>query len=100
MLHMALHILLPALVSLFFFRARWKMVWLIMMLAMLVDLDHLLASPIYDPARCSIGLHPLHTWQAMAAYLAMSMWPSTRVVALGLLIHMVVDGLYCIQLSW
>ena len=35
-----------------------------------VDLDHLLAEPVYDAARCSIGFHPLHTWPAMIAYAA------------------------------
>lgn len=76
------------------------MAWLIMMLAMLVDLDHLLANPIYDPSRCSIGFHPLHSYPAMAAYLLMSAFSGTRVVACGLLIHMAVDGLYCLQLAW
>ena len=28
---------------------------------MLVDLDHLLATPLYNPDRCSLGFHPLHT---------------------------------------
>ena len=52
-----------------FFPHPWKMVWLIMMLTMLVDLDHLLANPIYDPNRCSIGFHPLHSYLAIAAIL-------------------------------
>ena len=30
------------------------------MLTMMVDLDHLIADPIFDPQRC-IGFHPLHS---------------------------------------
>jgi hypothetical protein len=99
MLHISLHILIPALVSWLFFRTRWKMVWLIMMLTMLVDLDHLLANPIYDPNRCSIGFHPFHSYLAITAYLVMSAISKTRVIAYGLLIHMALDGLYCIRLA-
>ena len=36
---------------------------------MFVDLDHLLANPIYDPCRCSIGFHPLHNYFAIVIYL-------------------------------
>ncbi len=62
-----------------------------MMLTMLVDLDHLLANPIYDPNRCSIGFHPLHSYIAIAGYLVMGIFPKTRVIAYGLLIHMALD---------
>jgi hypothetical protein len=99
MLHISLHILIPALVSWLFFPTRWKMVWLIMMLTMLVDLDHLFANPIYDPNRCSIGFHPLHSYSAITGYLFLGIFPKTRVIAYGLLIHMALDGLYCLRLA-
>jgi hypothetical protein len=41
-----------------------------MALTIIVDLDHLLADPIYDPNRCSIGFHPLHSYPAIVIYLA------------------------------
>jgi hypothetical protein len=47
---------------------RWQRAWLIMLLTMLVDMDHLLATPIYNPRTC-IGFHPLHTWVAMSVYM-------------------------------
>jgi hypothetical protein len=65
---------------------------------MLVDLDHLLADPVYDPGRCSIGFHPLHTWPAIAVYAAMTIPRPTRLVGLGLIIHMALDGLDCLML--
>ena len=60
MLHIAYHFLAPALFVLIFFRKDWKRAYLFMMITMLVDLDHLLAVPVYDPLRCSINFHPLH----------------------------------------
>ena len=58
MLHLALHFVVPLLVARMFFKQTWQKTYVIMMAAMLVDLDHLLATPIYDPNRCSIGFHP------------------------------------------
>ena len=63
---------------------------------MLVDLDHLLADPIYDPNRCSIGFHPLHTYPAIAAYVVLLVPRVTRLFALGLIIHMALDALDCV----
>ena len=52
---MILHIIVPLVISVIFFRQNWKVSFVIMMLTMVVDIDHLLADPIYDPNRCSIG---------------------------------------------
>jgi hypothetical protein len=90
-LHLLLHLLVPGVVAVVFFRSRWRQAWLLMLATMLVDLDHLFADPIYDPGRCSIGFHPLHTAPAVAAYAALTLWPKTRLIGLGLLIHMALD---------
>lgn len=66
-----------------------------MISTMLVDLDHLLADPIYDPGRCSIGFHPLHTYVPIALYGAMSFIQSTRYIGIGLVIHMALDSIDC-----
>ena len=60
---------------------------------MLVDLDHLLADPIYDPDRNSIGFHPLHTYPMIAVYVLGLIPPKTRIIALGLVIHMALDAI-------
>jgi len=70
-----------------------------MLLTMVIDLDHLLANPVFDPLRCSIGFHPLHSYLAIAAYLLMLALPGLRFVALGLLIHIGLDSLECIRLA-
>jgi len=98
MTHILLHFLIPAIVAGLFFRRDWKRAWLIMMLTMIVDIDHLLAHPVYDPTRCSVGFHPLHTFWPMAIYAVLCFVPKTRYVGVGLVIHMILDSLDC-QLS-
>ncbi len=115
MLHIALHFVVPLLVALAFYRSRWRWTTFVLVATMLVDLDHLLADPIYDPARCSIGFHPLHTWPPILVYAALFVVPlvlmrrpastgqavddedwrarlqTLHLVGLGLLIHMALD---------
>ena len=69
-IHLLLHAVVPALAAFVFFRNEWRRAFLIMLATMAVDLDHLLATPLYDPTRCSIGFHPLHTWPAIVLYAA------------------------------
>jgi len=101
MIHIALHFLVPLVVAWVCYRRGWRSAVAIMIATMLVDLDHLLALPIYDPQRCSIGFHPLHTTPAIVVYAALfSLRPwlgrSLHLVGLGLMIHMALDGLDCI----
>ncbi len=95
MLHILLHFIVPAAVVGLFFRREWKRAYLLMIGTMLVDLDHLLADPIYDPQRCSIGFHPLHTFWAIALYAVLCYPRKTRYLGIGLLIHMALDALDC-----
>jgi len=95
-IHIVLHFLIPGLTAILFFKHRWLQAWLIMVLTMVVDLDHLLASPIYDPNRCSINFHPLHSYPAILLYILMSAFPRTRLIGLGLLLHMGIDLTDCI----
>jgi len=95
MAHLALHFTVPLLVAFLFFRENLKLSYLAMILTMLVDLDHLLASPIYDANRCSIGFHPLHQYWFIGIYLAMSFFSITRLIGVGLIIHMSLDALDC-----
>lgn len=95
---MVLHFLVPLVVALVFWRAQWKKALLVMWGTMLVDVDHLLATPVFDPLRCSIGFHPLHQPWAIGLYLVLALLPKTRWVGVGLLIHMALDGLDCLKL--
>jgi hypothetical protein len=98
-LHLIAHLALPAAAALLFFRDRWKHAWMVMVLAMIIDADHLLADPIYDPNRCSIGFHPLHTLPAAAVYALALMLPAVRIFAAGLLIHLGVDAADCLRIG-
>ena len=94
--HYGQHFLVPGLIAWVFFRSQWKKAWLIMLATMLVDLDHLLADPIFSPNRCSIGFHPLHSEWAIALYLILFFFPKSRILALGLLYHMLTDYQDCL----
>jgi hypothetical protein len=94
--HLALHFLIPGLTAVLFFKNRWPSAWLIMVLTMVVDLDHLLAHPIYDPNRCSINFHPLHSYPAILVYGVITAFPKSRLIGLGLLLHMGIDLTDCI----
>lgn len=95
MIHITLHFLIPALVATGFFRRDWKRAYLVMAATMLVDVDHLMAEPIYDAGRCSIGFHPLHRLAFIGIYAALSLIPKTRLVGIGLVLHMALDAIDC-----
>ncbi len=95
MIHILLHLVIPALVARVFFQSRWKYAYFIMVATMLVDLDHLIANPIYHPDRCSIGFHPLHHPWLVIIYFALCFVPKARLVGLGLSIHMCLDAIDC-----
>ncbi|RED91790.1 hypothetical protein C7460_13626 [Marinoscillum furvescens DSM 4134] len=64
---------------------------------MIIDMDHLLASPIFSANRCSIGFHPLHTSYAALVYAAGLLLPKwIRIVAIGLLLHLLTDLIDCL----
>lgn len=98
--HLLLHLIVPAAVAGVLFRKDFWKAWLTMMVTMLVDLDHLLADPVYDPGRCSIGFHPLHQYPAIAAYAVMTAWPKLRLLGIGLIIHMALDGVDCAWMQY
>ncbi|MCF7808386.1 MAG: DUF6122 family protein [Candidatus Marinimicrobia bacterium] len=98
-LHIILHFLVPAFVApglKKWTKQSWLKLWLTMSATIVIDLDHLLADPLYDPNRCSIGFHPLHTYPAIFVYIVLLFPKRTRVVGIGLLIHIFLDQLDCI----
>ena len=95
LIHYSLHFIAPFIVAYFFFNDKWKTVYLIFLLSMLVDLDHLLADPIFEKNRCSINFHPLHSHIAIGIYFLGVFFKKTRVIALALLFHMLTDFIDC-----
>ncbi|RYU84811.1 DUF6122 family protein [Hymenobacter persicinus] len=99
MVHAFLHVLVPGVVALLFYRPHWRRTWLILAAALLLDVDHVLATPMFDAGRCSINYHPLHTYWAMGGYALLLVPPRSRVWALGFLLHMALDYAECWQLG-
>ncbi|NOX28181.1 MAG: hypothetical protein GXP21_08385 [Gammaproteobacteria bacterium] len=78
-----------------FYRKTWGVTYLLLMTGMAIDLDHLLADPIYDPGRCSIGYHPLHTLFPIIFYALLLVPLKTRIIGIGLCIHIILDTIDC-----
>lgn len=94
-LHLAGHVALPALAARLIFPRAFRRAWLLMLLANLVDLDHLVQDRVYDPNRCSIEEHPLHTAPAIAGYALLLLPARSRMLGVGLLLHMAWDQVDC-----
>ena len=95
-IHYGLHFGLPLVIALLFFKKNWLKTYLIMLAAFVIDLDHLLANPIFDSSRCSINFHPLHSYYAIAVYFILLIPKPTRIFAIGLLAHIISDGVDCL----
>ena len=86
LVHYALHLVFP-------------LVDLLLLSTMLIDVDHLWARPIFDPNRCSVGTHLLHSYPMVGLYVVMLFLPYERwglpwwlrVLAVGLTLHILTD---------
>lgn len=91
-IHYFLHLVFPVFIALIFYRKNWKRIYIILLATMLVDIDHLLADPVFDPSRNSIGFHVFHSYYAISVYFLMLFFKrNIRVVGIGLLFHMLTD---------
>ena len=99
LIHYGIHFIGPLAVALLFFRSHWRKAFIIMLLGILIDLDHLLATPIFDPNRCSINFHFLHSYYAIGAYVILALFKKTRLIGIGLLIHIIADSADCLMMS-
>jgi hypothetical protein len=93
--HYGLHFGLPIAIALYFFKEKWLKAYIIMLLTFVIDLDHLLANPIFDPNRCSINFHPLHSYNAITVYFILLIPKKTRIIGMGLVAHIVADTANC-----
>jgi len=98
LIHLFLHVIIPAIVAKYYYSKRWIWSWLVMLLTMVIDLDHLFVRPIYNPDRCSLFFHPMHSYFAIVSYVLIIVFPKMRLIGLGLLIHIVLDGIDCVWL--
>ncbi len=94
-IHYGIHFIGPLLIAFTLFKKQWKRAYLIMLLGLLIDLDHLVATPLFDPNRCSINFHVLHSYYAILIYVCLAIFKPTRLIGLGLLIHIIADAVDC-----
>ena len=95
MTHYGIHFIIPLLIAILFYKKKWMQVYFILIATMLIDLDHLLATPVFDPNRCSINFHPLHSYYAIACYFILLIPKKSRILAIGVLIHLIADSIDC-----
>ncbi|WP_027395647.1 DUF6122 family protein [Aquimarina latercula] len=98
LVHYGFHFLIPLGIALILFPKQWKKVYLFFLGAMLIDLDHLIANPIFDPNRCSIGFHFLHSLPAIILYLLILIPKKTRIIGMALLWHILTDSIDCLMI--
>ncbi len=67
-----------------------------MLAGIIIDVDHVLATPIFEPMRCSINFHPLHSYWAIGMYVLMSVYTKTRLWGTAFLIHILADMVDCL----
>lgn len=98
-IHYFLHFGFPFIIAYIFFKKDWKKVSLILIATMLVDLDHLVATPMFQANRCSIGFHILHSYYAMAVYVVLLFLRRPfNIIGIGLLFHMLTDFIDCLMM--
>lgn len=95
-IHYGLHFGLPLAIALIFYKQHWLKAYSMMLLAFIIDLDHLLANPIFNANRCSINFHPLHSYYAIGVYMLFLLPRYTRLFALGLVSHIIADVADCV----
>ena len=99
-LHYALHFIAPFFIAWVFFRKNWLKVYLIFIATMLVNIDHLWASPVYQVDRCSIGFHVLHSYYAIPVYgILLFFRKPFNIIGLGLSFHMLTDWIDCLLMK-
>jgi hypothetical protein len=91
--HYGIHFIAPILIGFLFYKKHRTEVIIILLAGILIDIDHLLANPIFDPNRCSINFHFLHTYWAIAIYFSLLFFKKTRIYGITLLLHILAD--YC-----
>ena len=94
--HYGIHFIVPIVIAISFYRENMLWSAVILLSAIIIDIDHLLATPLFDPNRCSINFHPLHSYWAIGLYTVMFIFKKTRIFGLALLLHILADIVDCL----
>ncbi|WP_405415928.1 DUF6122 family protein [Maribacter sp. Asnod1-A12] len=94
--HYGIHFIVPIFIAIYFYKENRLWSAVILLSAIVIDIDHLLATPIFEPNRCSINFHPLHTYWAIGIYTLLFIYQKTRIFGLALLLHIIADTVDCL----
>ncbi|WP_298505885.1 DUF6122 family protein [uncultured Maribacter sp.] len=98
-LHYGIHFIVPIIIALFLFKKNKGVVMLILLSGIIIDIDHFFSNPIFDPNRCSINFHPLHSYIAIFIYFSFLFFKKTRIYGIALLIHILADMVDCYMIN-
>ncbi|WP_324028026.1 DUF6122 family protein [Maribacter sp. BPC-D8] len=93
--HYGIHFIVPIIIAIYFYKENKLWSAVILLSAIVIDVDHLLATPMFDPNRCSVNFHPLHSYWAIGAYTLLFAYKKTRIIGLALLLHILADTVDC-----
>ncbi|MGO4920463.1 DUF6122 family protein [Maribacter spongiicola] len=93
--HYGIHFIVPILIAIYFYKENRLWAAVILLSGILIDIDHVLATPMFDPNRCSINFHPLHTYWSIGIYTLLFAYKKTRIIGLALLLHILADTVDC-----
>jgi len=94
--HYGIHFIAPFLIAYLFYKESFRKALLILLSAIIIDLDHLLSNPVYDSHRCGINFHLLHTYPAIFLYTLLLFHKKTRLFGIALLLHILADTVDCL----
>ena len=94
--HYGIHFIVPLFIAFYFYKENRFWVAILLLSGILIDIDHIVAHPMFDPNRCSINFHPLHSYWAITFYVILFMFKRTRVIGLALLLHILADTVDCL----
>ncbi|WP_275126012.1 DUF6122 family protein [Zhouia amylolytica] len=95
-IHYGIHFLVPILIAFIFYRSNWKKSLVILISSIIIDIDHVWANPIFDPNRCSINFHLLHSYPFIFIYTLLLFNNKSRIYGIALLLHILADTTDCI----
>ncbi len=98
-IHYGIHFIVPIFIALFFYKKNKTFAIIVLLAGIVIDVDHFFANPVFDPMRCSINYHPLHTYWAIAIYCILFVYKKTRLFGLALLIHILADLADCYMIN-
>ena len=100
LVHYGIHFLVPVAIAYIFYRKNALKVSIVLLATFIIDVDHLFATPIFNPNRCSINYHLLHSFWAIGVYVFLLFPKKTRLFGVGLLIHIIADSADCLLLRF